>query len=91
MTLLLLAAVVIWTFTSKVVIEGGTITVRKSVLGIPRTWRIPSSEVKTVRTKKQTDSWEIKIERRQGPEIDIGATIPARSDALCVVKTATVF
>ncbi|TFG47947.1 MAG: hypothetical protein E4H38_07285, partial [Gemmatimonadales bacterium] len=50
--LLLLATAVIWTFTSKVVIEGGTITVRKSVLGIPRTWQIPYSEVKAVRTKK---------------------------------------
>jgi hypothetical protein len=84
--LLLLATVVIWTFTSKVVIEGGAITVRKSVLGIPRTWRIPYSEVKAVRTKKQTDSWEIKIERHQGPEVDIGATIPGRADALRVVE-----
>jgi hypothetical protein len=84
--LLLLAAVVIWTFTSKVVIEGGTITVRKSVLGIPRTWQIPYSEVKAVRTKKQTDSWEIKIERHEGPEVDIGATIPGRADALRVVE-----
>ncbi len=87
--LLLLAAVVIWTFTSKVVIEDATITVRKSVLGIPRTWRIPISEVKAVRTIKHTESWEIKIERQQGPEVDIGATIPSRADAVRVAEEIT--
>ena len=84
--LLLLATVVIWTFTSKVVIEGGTITVRKSVLGIPRKWQLPYSEVKAVRTRQQGDSWEIKIERHHSPEIDIGATIPARADAVRVAE-----
>jgi len=84
--LLLLATVVIWTFTSKVVIEGGIITVRKSVLGIPRKWQLPYSEVKAVRTRRQGDSWEIKIERHHSPEIDIGATLPARADAVRVAE-----
>ena len=84
--LLLLATVIIWSFDSRVVVEGGTITVRKSVLGIPRTRRISCSEVRAVRVKRQGGDWEIKIERRSGAEIDLGATIPSRDDAVRVAE-----
>jgi len=84
--LLLLAAVVIWTFVSRVDVVDGSIVVRKSVLGIPKTWRVPASEVEAVRVKRDGEDWLVKIERRSGPEVDLGATVPRRDDAVRVAR-----
>lgn len=79
--LLLVAAVVIWTFVSRVLVEGGSITVRKSVLGIPRTWVVPGGDVTKVLVRREDEDWGIRIQRRSGPVINLGATLPHRDDA----------
>jgi len=84
--LLLLATVVIWTFVSRVVVESGAIDVRKSVAGIPKRWRVPASDVEAVRVKKEGEDWHITVERRSGPEVDLGATVPRRDDAIRVAQ-----
>jgi len=84
--LLLLATVVIWTFVSRVVVEQGVIDVRKSVLGIPKRWRVPATDIESVRVTREGEDWHLKVERRSGPEIDIGATIPGRDDASRVAR-----
>ncbi len=87
--LALLASAVVWTFKSRVVIDGDEIRMRKSVLGIPRFWRVPYAEVTAVRIKRtavegvkqEEQDWELKVDRSQGEEVDLGATIPNRADA----------
>jgi len=87
--LLLLASAVIWTFSSRVLIEDGTIRVRKSVLGIPRRRQVPFADVKAVTAERQTveganegnRDWEVKIERYSGEPVDIGASFARRGDA----------
>lgn len=88
--LFLLASIVIWTFRSRVVIEGGSVTVRKSVLGIPRIWRIPFSQVSGVRVrheqvegvKEKDRDWEIEIDRKGQPPVKLGASIRERAEAV---------
>lgn len=88
--LFLLASIVIWTFRSRVLIEGGSVTVRKSVLGIPRIWKIPCSEVSGVRVrreqvegvKEKDRDWEIEIDRKGQPPVKLGASIRERAEAV---------
>ena len=88
--LLLTATIVVWTFKSRVLIEDGLVTVRKSVLGIPVSWRIPFSEISQVRVrheeidgvKEKDRNWEIEIERKEGKSVELGASIRERSEAV---------
>jgi hypothetical protein len=88
--LFLLASVVIWTFKSRVLIEGDSVTVRKSVLGIPRIWRIPFSQVSGVRVrheqvegvKEKDRDWEIEIDRKGEAPVKLGASIRERPEAV---------
>ena len=88
--LLLLAAVTLWTFRSRVLIEGGMVTIRKSVLGIPLIWKIPCSQVSQVRVrheevdgvKEKDRDWEIEIDRRGGKPVKLGASIQERAEAV---------
>jgi len=85
--LLLLAAVTLWTFRSRVLIEGGMVTIRKSVLGIPLTLKIPCSQVSRVRVrheevdgvKGKDRDWEIEIDRKVGKSVKLGASIRERT------------
>ena len=87
--LLLLATVTIWTYRSRVLIEGGLVTVRKSVLGIPRIWRVPFSQISRVRVrhekvdgvKEKDRDWEIEIDRNEGRPIKLGSLIGERTEA----------
>lgn len=87
--LLLLVTIVIWTFKSRVLIKEGLVTVRKSVLGIPVTWKIPFSEISHVRVrhqeldgvKEKDRDWEIEIDRKAGESIKLGASIRERTEA----------
>lgn len=88
--LFLLASMVILTFRSRVLIEGGSVTVRKSVLGIPRIWKIPCSEVNGVRVrreqaegvKEKDRDWEIEIDRKGEAPLKLGASIRERPEAV---------
>jgi len=89
--LLLIATAVVWTFKSRVLVEGEAIKVRKSLLGIPRTMEIPFSDIKAVRVQRslveglaeEDLDWEIVIERYSQEETkDLGATFAVRSDAV---------
>ncbi|MCP4663685.1 MAG: hypothetical protein GY856_50515 [bacterium] len=92
--LTLLATAVLWTFKSRVVVDGGEIRVRKSVLWIPRFWRVPYAEVRAVRVKKvkvegvkeKDREWELKLDRSVGETLDLGATIPNRADAVGIAE-----
>ena len=92
--LLLLATVVIWTFKSRVLIEDGLVTVRKSVLGIPLSWRIPFSEISQVRVrheevdgvKEKDRNWDIEIDRKEGASVKLGASIRERTEAVCMAE-----
>jgi hypothetical protein len=93
--LLLLATVTIWTFTSRVLVERGTVSIRKSVLWIPRTSRVPFSDIKGVRVKREVlegvktedSDWELKIERySEDEEVDLGASIPDRAEAVRIAE-----
>ena len=87
--LLLGAAITVSTFESRVTIEGGTVEVRQSMLGIPRTRRIPFADVKALRVTRETlegvkakdCDWEIHIDRHGGESIETGASIPTRAEA----------
>jgi hypothetical protein len=79
--LLLFSAVVIWTFKSRVVVAGGAIDVRKSVLGIPRSWRVTATDLEAVTVKRDSGDWVILLERGSGPELNLGATFTSRADA----------
>jgi hypothetical protein len=88
--LLLIASVGAWTFKSRVLIENGSVRVRKSVLGIPRIREIHFSEVDQVRVRheevdgvrEQDRSWDIEIERKEGQPVGLGASIRERSEAV---------
>lgn len=88
--LLLLATIVIWTFKSRVLIEGGLVTVCKSILGIPLSWRIPFSEISQVRVQHQElegvrekdKDWEIEIDRKEGRSVRLGTSIRERTEAV---------
>jgi hypothetical protein len=88
--LFLLASIVIWTFKSRVLIESGVVTVRKSILGIPRIWRIPFSQVSGVRVrheqvegvKEKDRDWEIEIDRKGEAPVKLGASIRERPEAV---------
>lgn len=88
--LLLLATIVIWTFKSRVLIEDGLVTVRKSVLGIPVRWRIPFSGISQVRVRheevdgveEKDRDWEIEIDRKEGKAIKLGASFRERIEAV---------
>lgn len=91
--LLLLATAVVWTFKSRVLVERGTISVRTSLLGIPRIRRIPFSDFKRVRVQRELVEgveekdldWELIVERHSGvAEVDLGASFARRSDAVRV-------
>jgi hypothetical protein len=43
--LLVLATVTIWTFKTRMLVEGDVVTARKSILGIRCIWTFPFSEV----------------------------------------------
>jgi len=93
--LLLLATVMIWTFKTRVLIEGGLVTVRKSIFGIPRIWRVPFSQISRVRVRhekiegvKENDrDWEILIDRKEGSSVNLGASIRDRSEAERLAET----
>jgi hypothetical protein len=93
--LLLLATIVIWTFKSRVLIEDGLVTVRKSVLGIPLSRRIPFSEISQVRVrhqelegvKEKDKDWEIEIDLKEGPSVKLGASIRERTEAVGLAET----
>ncbi len=88
--LLLLAAAGAWTFKSRVLIENGWVSVRKSLLGIPLTRKIPFSEIRQIRVhhedldgvREQDRPWDIEIERKEGGLIRLGASIRERSEAV---------
>jgi len=93
--LLLLATAVVWTFKSRVLIEHGTVAVRKSLLGIPRKWKVPFTDVKAVRVQREIVEgleekdmdWEIMIERySEEDEVDLGATFADRAEAVGIAE-----
>ena len=91
--LLLLATAVVWTFKSRVILEGETMTIRKSLVGIPRTWKIPFSDIRTIRVQRDLVEgldekdldWEIVIDRTsEVGETSLGASFAVRADAVAV-------
>ena len=88
--LFLLAAAAAWTFKSRVLIENGWVSVRKSLLGIPLIRKIPFSEITQVRVrhdeldgvKEKDRPWDIEIGRKEGGPIRLGASIMDRSEAV---------
>ena len=88
--LLLLAAVGAWTFKSRVLIENEWVRVRKSLLGIPLTRKIPFSDISQVRVhheeldgmQEKDRPWDIEISRKEGQSIRLGASIRERSEAV---------
>jgi hypothetical protein len=88
--LLILATAVVWTFESRVLIERGRVKVRKSVLWIPRTRSIPFSDIKSVIVRREVveglkekdRDWELVIDRYTGEQVDLGASIASRADAV---------
>ncbi len=87
--LLLLASIIVWTYRSRVVIEEGLVMVRKSVLRIPVTWRIPFSEIASVRVRHEiveglegkNRDWDIEFDRRGKAPVRAGASFRERSEA----------
>lgn len=93
--LLLIATAVVWTFKSRVLVEGKSMKVRKSFLGIPRTWEVPFSDVKAVQVQRsivegldeEDLDWEIVIDRYSEEEArDIGATFTIRAEAVKIAE-----
>jgi hypothetical protein len=91
--LLLLATAVVWTFKSRVLIEHGMVSVRKSLLGIPRNWKVPFSDVKAVRVQREIVEgldekdmdWQIIVERySEEGEVVLGGTFANRAEAVRV-------
>ena len=88
--LLLLAAVGAWTFKSRLLIENEWVSVRKSLLGIPLTRKIPFSEIRQVRVhheeldgmREKDRPWDIEIIRAEGQPIRLGASLRERSEAV---------
>lgn len=88
--LFLFAAAAAWTFKSRVLIENGWVSVRKSLLGIPLVSKIPFSEIGQVRVrhdeldgvKEKDRPWDIEIGRKEGGPIRLGASIKDRSEAV---------
>lgn len=89
--LLLIATAVVWTFKSRVLIEGEAITIRKSFLGIPRSWEVAFSDVKEIRVQRslveglaeEDLDWEIVIDRYSEEETkELGATFAIRAEAV---------
>jgi hypothetical protein len=76
-------------------VERETITIRKSLLGIPRTWKIPFSDVKKIRVQRELVEgvdekdldWEIAIDRySKDEEKTLGASFRTRTDAMRVAR-----
>ncbi|MBP1740672.1 MAG: hypothetical protein H6Q48_2965 [Deltaproteobacteria bacterium] len=93
--LLVLAAVTVWTFKTRVLIEGGLVTVRKPILGIPRICRVPFSQISRVRVqqekldgvKEKERDWEILIDRNEGNPVKLAASIRDRTEAERMAET----
>jgi hypothetical protein len=87
--LLLLAAIGAWTFKSRVLIENGMVSIRKSLLGIPLVRKIRFSEISQVRVRQEeldgvqgkNRPWDIEIGCKEGRPIRIGASIREQSEA----------
>jgi hypothetical protein len=92
--LLLLASAVVWTGKSRVVIEMDRVAVRKSLLGIPLMRRIPFSEIKKIRVRREDvegvqakdRGWKIEIARESKRPLDLGASFSERSEAIRLVE-----
>lgn len=89
--LLLLATTVVWTFKSIVRIDGGVLSVRKSLLGIPLTRKIPLSDIRAIQVRRELVEgldeedldWEIIAERHSGgDEVTLGASFAGRAEAV---------
>lgn len=87
--LLLLASAVGSTYRVRVVVDDGFVTIRKSALAIPRTWRIPFSEITGVRMRQEVVEgvkgkrmpWDIEIHRTGHPSVSLGVSIRERGEA----------
>jgi hypothetical protein len=84
--LLFVLALDIWLVSSRVLIEGGTVTIRSGILGIARTRRIPSSEISDVRLAIGMQSggtafYEVKLVLSGGRAITVGQNIRDKREA----------
>jgi hypothetical protein len=87
--LLLSATLIAWTYRSRVRLESGFVTLKKSILGIPLTWKIPFSKIKGVRVRHEIiegvsgkdRGWDIDIHRSDEKPVKIGATLRDRNEA----------
>jgi hypothetical protein len=93
--LLLLATAVVWTFTSRVRIEQGVLSVRKSLLGIPLSRKIPFSDIKAIRVQRdlvegldeEDLDWEIIAElHSEEDEVSLGASFASRTEAVRIAE-----
>jgi hypothetical protein len=92
--LFLLAAMIIIAFKASVVIEGGEVIVRKSLLGIPITRKIPFSEIRQIQIrremveglKEKDRDWDIEIDRDPGEAVKLGTAIREHAEAVRLVN-----
>ncbi len=92
--LFLLAAIGAWTFESRVLIENGMVSVRKSLMRIPLVWEIEFSEISKVQVRhegldgmqEKDRPWDIEIGRKEGRPIRLGASIRERSEAVRIAE-----
>jgi hypothetical protein len=84
--LILLVSAHLWTGTSRVVVEKGTVTITKTLLGVPWTRRASCADITDVRLaigmSTGSRAWyDLKLARRHGPPLGAGSGVGNKREA----------